>query len=281
MSYWGYGIKQSDEFSDVYDRFFELYKDDAKAMDVYKVVFEEYMDDCSEEENFPYLYTAYYALAYCLWECGEKDEALWSKIKDIIDSGVDIKFWQDSDSEHSTEKRQKALIGFWERINSVPQKIKKPKRPQNKREPSLHKGDLYAYKCDEGYRVALVLDYVWNSFLTAISEEIFENLPNEDTAMASHTHTVTWFSQRESISKKERIKISDIPVTGNYNNRAGLLFSDSVVGCSSIGYRRFFFDTEEASADMEKNKIGRYKMSDLLDPEVLPKYLPKVDANLL
>lgn len=281
MSYWGYGIKQSDEFSDVYGQFFELYKGDAKATDVYKAILEEYMTDCADEENFPYLYTVYYALAYCLWECGEKDEALWRKIKDIIDSGADVKFWKDSGSEDSIKKRQKALIEFWERINSVPQKIKKPKRSQNKREPTLHKGDLYAYKCDEGYRVALVLDYVWNSYLTAISEDIFDNVPSQELAMNTYTHTVTWFSQRESIPKKERIKLADIPVTGNYNNRAGLLFSDSVVGCSSIGYRRFFFDLEEANTDMEKNKIGRYKMSDLLDPEVLPKYLPKVDVNKL
>jgi len=281
MSYWGYGIKQSDEFSDVYGQFFELYKGDEKATDVYKAILEEHMTDCADEENFPYLYTAYYALAYCLWECGEKDEALWRKIKDIIDSGADVKFWKDSGSEDSIKKRQKALIEFWERINSVPQKIKKPKRSQNKREPTLHKGDLYAYKCDEGYRVALVLDYVWNSYLTAISEDIFDNVPSQELAMNTYTHTVTWFSQRESIPKKERIKLADIPVTGNYNNRAGLLFSDSVVGCSSIGYRRFFFDLEEANTDMEKNKIGRYKMSDLLDPEVLPKYLPKVDVNKL
>ena len=34
MSSWGTGIKQSDEFMDVYDEFFERFKDDAVAIDI-------------------------------------------------------------------------------------------------------------------------------------------------------------------------------------------------------------------------------------------------------
>ena len=38
MSSWGTGIKQIDEFMDVYDEFFELYKDNAVAMDIYQTI---------------------------------------------------------------------------------------------------------------------------------------------------------------------------------------------------------------------------------------------------
>ncbi|MBR5858380.1 MAG: hypothetical protein IKZ05_00505 [Clostridia bacterium] len=282
MSSWGTGIKQSDEFMDVYDEFFELYKDDAVAIEIYQTILNEYRQEFSEEEDSPILYTVYYALAQCLWECGVKDEWLWQKIKDIISSGADLKFWNELGAEPHLEKsRRKALQKFWEKINSEPTKIKKPKKTTAKREPTLRKGDLYAYSCENGYRVALVLDFVWNSYLTAISEEIFDRLPAEAEAMSAFTHTVAWFSARASIPKKDRILISRLNITGNYNNRAGLLFSSSIVGCTSIGERKFFFDPNAARSEMERNKIGRYAFTELLNPEILPKFHQRVNVDLL
>ena len=282
MSSWGTGIKQSDEFSDVYDEFFELYKDDADAIEIYRTILSQYRQEFSEEEDSPILYTVYYALAQCLWECGVKDEWLWQKIKDIISSGADLKFWNELGAEPHLEKsREKALLKFWEKINSEPTKIKKPKKTTAKREPTLRKGDLYAYSCENGYRVALVLDFVWNSYLTAISEEIFDRLPAEAEAMSAFTHTVAWFSARASIPKKDRILISCLNITGNYNNRAGLLFSSSIVGCTSIGEREFFFDPNAARSEMERNKIGRYAFTELLNPEILPKFHQRVNVDLL
>ena len=128
MSAWGTGIQQSDEFSDVYDEFFELYKDDAVATDLYQAILTEYQAEFSDEESSPMLYTVYYALAQCLWECGVKDDWLWRKIKDIIDTDADLKFWNQLGLEPQLEKsRRKALLKFWEKINSKPTKIKKPK----------------------------------------------------------------------------------------------------------------------------------------------------------
>ncbi len=193
-----------------------------------------------------------------------------------------MKFWNELGAEPHLEKsREKALLKFWEKINSEPTKIKKPKKTTAKREPTLRKGDLYAYSCENGYRVALVLDFVWNSYLTAISEEIFDRLPAEAEAMSAFTHTVAWFSARASIPKKDRILISRLNITGNYNNRAGLLFSSSIVGCTSIGEREFFFDPNAARSEMERNKIGRYAFTELLNPEILPKFHQRVNVDLL
>lgn len=282
MSSWGTGIKQSDEFMDVYDEFFDLYKDEAVAIDIYHAILDEYQQEFSNEEASPMLYTVYYALAQCLWECGARDEWLWNKIKCIIDSDADLKFWNELGNELQIEKsRRRELQRFWEKINSTPTKIRKPQKKQKKHEPTLHKGDIYAYVCENGYRAALVLDYVWNSHLTAITEEIFDHIPTEAEVMSSYTHTVTWFSSRASIPKKDRIAISNLGITGNYNNRAGLLFTDSMVGCSSIGERAYFFDLDAASSDMKRNHIGRYQIRELLDPEILPKYHEKVNVNLL
>jgi hypothetical protein len=281
MSSWGTGIKQSDEFMDVYEEFFELYKDDAVAKDVYRSILEEYQSEFNDEESSPMLYTVYYALAHCLWECGEKDEWLWQKIKCIIDSDADLKFWDELGVEPKLKKsRKKQLEKFWEKINSAPEKIKKPKKTAKKREPTLHKGDMYAYACENGYRAALVLDYVWESYLTAITEEIFDHIPTEAEVMAAYTNTLTWFPPRQCVPKKDRTLISHIEVKGNYNNRAGLLFTPFIIGCSNLGERKFFYDTETAKSKMERNKLGRYLMSDLLNPEILPKYEPRLYLNI-
>ncbi len=283
MSTWGTGIKQNDEFMDVYDEFFELYKDDAIAINIYQTILNEYQEEFSDEESSPMLYTVYYALAQCLWECGVKDEWLWQKIKDIIDTDADLKFWNELEVEPQFEKnRRKALQKFWEKLNSEPTKIKKPKKTTAKREPSLHKGDLYAYVCENGYRVALVLDFIWDSHLTAISEEMFDHIPDQTEAMSAYTHTLSWFSLRASIPKKNRILISNLNITGNYNNRAGLLYAPSIIiGCSSIGEREFFFDLSAAEETMERNEIGRYQFTELLTPDVLPKYNPHINIDLL
>ena len=49
MSTWGTGIKQSDEFVDVYQTFFETYKDDASAIDIYKSILNEYLEEFPDE----------------------------------------------------------------------------------------------------------------------------------------------------------------------------------------------------------------------------------------
>jgi hypothetical protein len=54
-----------------------------------------------------------------------------------------------------------------------------------------------------------------------------------------------------------------------------------MVGCSAIGERVFFFDPEAAAPCMARNEIRRYAMEELLDPSVLPKYHPRVNADLL
>ncbi len=273
MSMWGTGIKQSDEFMDVYDEFYERYVDDADPMEIYRSILEEYRSEFSTDLESPLMYTVHYALAQCLWECGLKDPWLWEEIDRIIESEEDLAFWSELGMDKRLkESRRKALLKFQEKLRSQPTKIRKPKKSTQKRQPTLHKGDLYAYPCSGGYRVALVLDYVWESFLTAITETIFDHIPTVEEAMEAQTRTVIWVSGRESIPKKDRILLSNLGITADYNNRAGLLYSPTMAGCTSIGERAFFYDLSKADPTMKRNGIGRYRMKDLLHPIVLPFY---------
>lgn len=274
MSYSDTSIQDSDEFFDIHEEFFELYKENTSPEEVYRHILSEYaqeFEDEMEDCDHILMHEICFALAYCLWECGCKDEWLWQKVEKIIASGENLKYgWVDDPKV--IKSRERALQRFWKQINTQPKRIRKPKKDRPPRQPTLRKGDLYAYQCNGGYRVALVLDYVWDSFLTAISETVFTTVPDKETAMRCSTHTVVWFSGRESIPKKDRTLITTLTIPATYNNRAGLVCTDTIVGCSSIGDRAFFFDLDQASAMMERNKIGRYTFGELLNPDVLPKY---------
>ena len=84
MSSWGTGIKQSDEFCDIYDDFFERYVDDAEPLKLADDIWAEYLSEFDDDDADPILYTVRFALAQCVWECGAKDQKLWSEIDDII-----------------------------------------------------------------------------------------------------------------------------------------------------------------------------------------------------
>ena len=46
---------------------------------------------------------------------------------------------------------------------------------------------------------------------------------------------------------------------------------ETLAGVSNIGEREHFFSPELAVLTMERNCIGRYALTELLDPKVLPK----------
>lgn len=238
----------------------------------------EYKEEFPEEEDDPILYTVRYALAQCLWECGVKDEALWAEIDEIIHTGKDLQFWGELTEQNPKlqRQRQKSLEQFWTKINSEPKRIRKPKKTTEKRPPTLHKGDVFAYLVPEGgYRAAVVFDYVWNSFLFAVTDVVFPDVPSMETVWESQTSLVFWGDARAAIPKKNRIPIGTYPISGDYNGRAGLLYTETIVGCTSVADRSCFFASGTAKADMGRNRIKTYQMKELLDPKRLPSAWPK------
>ncbi len=278
MSFWGTGIKQSDEFVDIYEEFFEQYKEAADPFSIKAKIWKEYTDDFSEVEDSPILYTVRYALAQCLWECGLKDDALWAEIDEIIHSGRDLCFWETLTEQNPSLKkqRQRSLEQFWVKINSAPKRIRKPKKETKKSQPTLNKGDVFAYETPEGgFRVAVVFDFVWNSFLFAVTDSVFSALPSMETVWDSKTSLIFWGEQRSAIPKKNRIFLDNVPISEDYNGRAGLLYTERIVSCTSAADRSYFFASKEAKVSMMRNSIRTYQMKELLNPDRLPSAWPK------
>jgi hypothetical protein len=272
MSFWGTGVKQCDEFGDVYEEFFEQYVDDADPINIADSIWQEYISEFADDGSSPILYTVRYALAQCLWECGAKKDTLWSEIEDIIKTGKDLVFWSDLETgDHLMNSRRKNLETFWDKINSEPQKRRKPKKTTVSRKPTLQKGDIYAYPFnDGGYRAFVVFDFVWNSYLIAVTDTVFKEVPDAEKVWDSKTELVFWSSQRAAIPKKDRIVIGHIEIEGDYNGRAGLICTEKTIGCSSCADRSYCYDSEQARISMKRNNIGSYTMHDLLEPKSLP-----------
>lgn len=272
-------IKGSDEFYDIHEEFFDLYKEGTTPEEVYHSILSEYEQEFEDELeacDHILMHEICFALAYCLWECGCKDEELWQKVERIIASGDNLKYgWVDDPKVINS--RERALKRFWTQINTPCKRPRKPRKERKPRQPTLHKGDLYAYACEDGYRVALVLDFVWNQFLTAVSEETFDDIPNETEAMQAYSSTVMWFEPRECVPKKDRVLIAELDIEGCYNNRAGLIEIETLAGVSNIGERKHFFTPELAAPTMDRNCIGRYTLTELLEPKVLPKYHDSIE----
>ena len=270
-------INGSDEFYDIHEEFFERYKEGATPEEIYRELLNEYQsefEDEAEDCDHILMHEVCFALAWCLWECGAKDEWLWRKVQHIIESGDNLKHgWVDDPKV--IRARERELQRFWQKINTPAKKPRLPRKERSPRKPTLNKGDLYAYAVEGGYRAALVLDFDDGCepvFLTAISEEVFTFIPDENEAMTAHSHVVSWFSPRASIPKKDRKMIANLGITASYNNRAGLLSCETIFGISNIGERTYFLNLTTAEETMQRNSIGCYRFSELLDPEVLPKY---------
>lgn len=122
MGSWGVEPNESDTFADVYEAFFDEYNAGAppeSASDVVRSELADYFLDPDEQ------FDAHFALALAQWQTQSLDPALLSKIERYIESGADVKNWEDRGADRDTlRKRSTALSAFLKKLKS-PRKSKK------------------------------------------------------------------------------------------------------------------------------------------------------------
>jgi hypothetical protein len=88
-----------------------------------------------------------------------QDEQLFNKVKEIIESGSDLKCWEELGADKpELKKREKALLSYLAKLANPKEKPKKPKLKKYK--PALfEKGDVLSIRLDDGnYTGAVVLE---------------------------------------------------------------------------------------------------------------------------
>lgn len=158
MGAWGPAISSNDTYTDIYSEFFDLYNDGLEVTDVSKKLIDENQetindtDDCN---NF------WFALAKAQWECKQLDETLFNRVKEIIETGVDLEVWRNLDAEEKDIKKRKVNLDKY--LTSI--QIERPKAKARKkkiiRQPVFEKGNCLTFKLESGnYGGAIVLEAI-------------------------------------------------------------------------------------------------------------------------
>lgn len=125
MGSWGHKVGESDSFADVYDQFFDEYNNGATAEAAAATVRTELGDYFVEYDD---QYDAHFALALAQWETQSLEQGLLKKVERFIESGADLKNWEEKGADSKTlKKRAAALTSFLNKLR-VPRPSKKRRR---------------------------------------------------------------------------------------------------------------------------------------------------------
>jgi len=147
MGAWGTGISSNDTFADIYGQFIDLYNEGLTVPEITKRL----IDENQETINLPEDATNFwFALANGQWECKALDNEILSKVDHIIQTGEDLRVWEELDASPADLKaREKVLIKFLFKLKT--EKDKPRKRTKKKLYDSVYKkGDCLVYKMDNG-----------------------------------------------------------------------------------------------------------------------------------
>jgi hypothetical protein len=95
MGTWGTGISSNDVYEDINNQFFELYNQGMEVSSITEKLIKEnkeLINSPEDQNNF------WITIAKSQWECKALNPKILSQIKDIIESGNDIKLWKELDS---------------------------------------------------------------------------------------------------------------------------------------------------------------------------------------
>lgn len=153
MGMWGLGISSCDEYSEIYEEFFEKY-DEGVEVDV---IISHFINEANEVNLRWVEYNTYYALGKALWKCGIENKFILNKIKEIIDNDYDsLELLELGLHQSDCNKRREKLNEFYKSLlneNPKPRK-RKPKKEIRK----LEIGTVVQYKCNSKFRYAIILD---------------------------------------------------------------------------------------------------------------------------
>ncbi len=117
MGAFGTGILDNDTSAEVYHRFIELVNDKQEIPTIIEKInseFQEYKVGDYSKTDF------IFGLGLALWENCALDEGTLHQIRAFIDSGVDIKIWEELEgSEADIKQRKKELKKFLKKIEKA------------------------------------------------------------------------------------------------------------------------------------------------------------------
>lgn len=128
MGAWDTTIKGNDTSLDIYSNFYDRYNQGENPSAISKVIIGDYQDMFEDEDDRN---NSLFALALAQWETKSLDPAIFSSVRDIIESEQDLQVWKNLGADAKTiEKRRKNLQKFLEQISTEKDKPKRRVRPK-------------------------------------------------------------------------------------------------------------------------------------------------------
>ncbi len=128
MGVWNTEIKGNDSTLDIYSNFFEKYNNGRNQVWVsneIKTEFADYFSDSNDRNN------SLFGLALAQWETKSLEPEILKQVKEIIDSGTDLKLWKELGADEKTIKKRKTeLQNFLKLISTEKLKAKRRVRPK-------------------------------------------------------------------------------------------------------------------------------------------------------
>ena len=158
MGAWGIAISSNDTYADIYDEFFDLYNDGQSIEDISKKLTadnQETINEPDDSNNF------WFALAKAQWEFKQLDTVILERVKQIIETGLDLEAWRRLDADGKDIKKRKVVLDkFLADLQTEKPKAKSRKKRVIK-QPPFEKGDCLTFKLANGnYGGAVVLEAI-------------------------------------------------------------------------------------------------------------------------
>lgn len=158
MGVWGTSISSNDTYADIYDEFFDRYNDGQSVADISKKLIannQETINEPDDNNNF------WFALAKAQWECRQLDKEILERVREIIETGLDLEVWRRLGADEKDIKKRKIVLDeFLAALQSDKPKAKLRKKKIIK-QPPFEKGDCLTFKLANGnYGGAVVLEAI-------------------------------------------------------------------------------------------------------------------------
>jgi hypothetical protein len=115
MGTWGIKLKDDDDFSDIFEAFFEKYNKGEAVENITKELIKENIESGFEDDNENHSF--WFALADAQHKCGKLEKEISQNVSKIVENRQNIEFWRELEaSEKDLKTRETELEKFVERL---------------------------------------------------------------------------------------------------------------------------------------------------------------------
>lgn len=263
MGAWGMGIHQSDEYCEAYDKFMDQYDNGKSVSEISKGILSHFLKEFDNNDGI--MHDVYFALAKAEWMCCEQSETILNQVGTIISSDLNLDFLRDlGATESDLTFRKKKLNQFWTSLLKPKHAPRRRCPPPKERElPSVYTGDCLAYKFEDGFRIAIILDRYqsqgWREqVLVCVLKDEYYSFDIE--FLDEHIEYVNAYNGDEFLAKSKIRKISKLTLPKNI---AAQFFGSTKIG---LGSKNHFYKSFTKTVEITLSELIRQVTSERVDP---------------